>query len=349
MMQGRAVPAIPPVHYQLDAFPPRDLDWRRLAPLVGRANAAVGNYNGLIKALPNPEVLLSPLVTNEAVLSSRIEGTAVTLTEALAIEADPGASGITEEQRNDAEEVLNYRRALWHAASVIPERPLSQHVLRELHQLLMQGVRGHAKRPGAFRERQNWIGPPNGSLEEASFVPIPQEHLVEGMDRWIQYVQDRDHQDDLLVRLAIIHAEFEALHPFADGNGRLGRMIIPLFMYERGLLNKPSFFISGYLEARRDQYVDSLRAVSRAGAWTEWCCFFLEAVIAQAKENREKAEAMLALYQEMTEKVPKITRSQYSSKAVDFLFSYPIFTGVQFRKQSGISRTNCFQYTQPVA
>ncbi len=330
------------VTYHLGTFPPKELDWGRLVPLIGRANAALARYDGLIAAIPNASVLLSPLVTQEAVLSSKIEGTNVTMGEVLEIEAG-GDGDITQPKREDAEEIRNYRRALSFAAHSVTERPLSQHLLREAHALLMEGVRGRDKDPGAFRTEQNWIGSHGCSIEDAKFVPIPQEHLHAGLDRWAAYVASTE-EPDPLVQLAIVHAEFEALHPFKDGNGRLGRMIIPLFLHARGILSGPNFYMSGYLEVRREQYVESMRAISRDGAWTQWAAFFLEGIIDQASVNQHKAQQILHLYQATLAQVVDITHSQHAAKAVDFLFSRPIFASTHFTEGSNIPRPTALRF-----
>ncbi len=256
--------------------------------------------------------------------------------EVLEIEAG-GDGDVEQPKRDDAEEIINCRRALSFAAGALKDRPLSQHLLRETHALLMQGVRGRNKNPGAFRDEQNWIGPQGCTIEHASFVPVPQEHLLAGLDRWSAYVQDQQELDPI-VQLAIIHLEFEALHPFKDGNGRLGRMVIPLFLYARRVLSGPNFYMSGYLEARREQYVDSMRAVSRDGAWTEWCAFFLQGLIEQASENQNKAQAIIDLHARMQREVAERTHSQFAGLAVDFIFSRPIFSTTHFFEGAGIPR-----------
>jgi Fic family protein len=252
-----------PVHYHLGGFPPSTIDWPELVPSIGRANAALARYDGLIASIPNATVLLSPLTTQEAVLSSKIEGTVVTMGEVLKIEAGAGGD-LAQPKRDDAEEITNYRTALRFASAALVDRPLSQSLLRETHALLMRGVRGRDKDPGAYRNEQNWVGTHGCTIDQASFVPIPQSQLQTGMDSWSQYVSDSVERETL-VQLAIVHAEFEALHPFKDGNGRLGRMIIPLFLYERKLLSGPNFYMSGYLEVRRDEYIEALRGISRDG------------------------------------------------------------------------------------
>ena len=322
-----------PVKYHLDKFPPANIDWVRLIPLISAANKQLGLYDGLIKVIPNERVLLSPLMVREAVLSSKIEGINISLGEVLEIGA--GGNSVPQSKLDDAQEVLNYRLALSFAANTMSERPFSLHLLREAHELLMSGARGQNKKPGAFRKEQNWIGKPNCSIDDANFIPIPPEQLDGGMGRWFKYFQSVEELDQL-VQLAVIHVEFEALHPFMDGNGRIGRMIIPLFLYAKDILSGPNFYMSGYFEARREQYIEAMRAVSRDGEWTVWCEFFLEGIINQASQNQGKAQAILDLYLQMRESVREVTHSQYAGLAVDFIFSQPVFSTSEFAKASKI-------------
>lgn len=326
-----------PVKYHLGDFPPKNIDWTRLIPLIGPANAGLARYDGLLSAIPNAHVLLSPLTTQEAVLSSKIEGTHVTIGEVLEIEAGAESDTLTQPKRDDAEEVLNYRKAMRACTGDMEHRPMSQQMLKGAHELLMQGVRGRDKSPGRYRNEQNWIGPKGCGIEEASFVPIPLEHLQAGMDCWERYMASTA-ELDALVQLAILHVEFEALHPFKDGNGRLGRMLIPLFLYQRKLLSSPDFYMSGYLEVKREEYQERLRAVSRDGDWTGWCLFFLQGVSEQAAENERKARAILNLYDRVKTQVADLTHSQHSIRAVDFIFQSPIFSAPLFTNNSGIPR-----------
>ncbi|WP_081859005.1 Fic family protein [Desulfohalovibrio reitneri] len=298
-----------PVRYHLGKFPPTNIDLERLFPLIGPATIALGRYDGLLSAIPNKHVLLSPLTTQEAVLSSKIEGTNVTIGEVLEIEAGGESERMTQPKRDDAEEVLNYRKAMMACTKEMEQRPLSQHILRAAHDILMRGVRGRNKSPGQYRKEQNWIGSKGCTIEEASFVPIPPEHLQNGMDDWERYIQS-ENVFDALVQLAVMHVEFEALHPFEDGNGRLGRMLIPLFLYQRKLLSSPDFYMSGYLEENRDEYLECLRAVSRDDAWTDWCIFFLKGITEQANANDRKARAILQLYERLKTHVVDVTHSQ---------------------------------------
>lgn len=227
------------VRYRTGRFPPETLDWPRLIPLLGPGAAAVARYDGMLAAVPNPDVLLSPLTTQEAVLSSRIEGTQATMGEVLEFEAGWEAS--SPERREDIHEVLNYRSAMHEAQRLLADLPLSQRVIREMHKVLLIGVRGQGKAPGEYRRIPNWIGPSGCSIDQARFIPISADLLPGAMSDWEQYA----HADapDRLVQLAILHAEFEALHPFLDGNGRLGRMLVPLFLWQRKLIRRPMFYI----------------------------------------------------------------------------------------------------------
>lgn len=322
------------VHYHLGGFPPAELDWTQLIPLLGPTSAAVARYDGTLAAIPNAAVLLSPLTTQEAVLSSRIEGTQATMGEVLEFEAEGDTPGLSDERRADIHEVLNYRAAMRVAEKMLVEVPLSQRVIREAHKVLLSGVRGQGKAPGDYRRIPNWIGPAGCTIEQARFVPISADKLPDGMSAWERYA----HADaaDRLVQLALLHAEFEALHPFLDGNGRLGRMVVPLFMWQNGLIQRPMFYVSAFLEANRDEYYERLLAVSRDGDWTGWCRFFLGALKAQAEENQQKAAAILGLYERMKREVADLTRSQYAIHALDWIFERPIFKSSDFVASAGI-------------
>lgn len=317
-----------PVLYHRGGFPPSALDWPRLVPLIGPANAAVARYAGLLQGIPNPNVLLSPLSVQEAVLSSRIEGTQATMGEVL--EAAAGGARPNESTRKGADifEVLNYRAALNEATRLLSTLPLSQRLIRATHGVLMQGVRGRNKDPGEYRRVPNWIGVDGCALDQARFVPCPVDHLAAAMAAWETYLHVQ--APDLMVQLAIAHAEFEAIHPFLDGNGRLGRLIIPLFLYERRVLAQPTFYLSEYLEARRDEYYARLLAVSRDGDWTGWCVFFLTALIDQAQVNQNRVQAILDLYRVRKDWIIDATHSQHGVRALDWMFQQPIFNSRTF-------------------
>ena len=226
------------------------------------------------------------------------------------LEFEAGREPDSPARREDIHEIINYRTAMRRAEEMLVKLPLSNRVIREAHKELLDGVRGEGKSPGEFRRVPNWIGPPGCSQDEAKFVPIGADKLPEAMSAWERYI----HIDaaDQLVQLAILHAEFEALHPFLDGNGRLGRMLVPLFLWQRGLIRSPMFYISAYFETRRDAYNDGLLAVSRDDDWTGWCQFFLEAVRVQAQDNLKKAQGIIDLYEEMKRRVADLTQSRYA-------------------------------------
>ena len=323
---------MPPTHYHNGGFPPGNLDWPALIPLLGPAAAAVARYDGMLAAVPNADVLLAPLTTQEAVLSSRIEGTEATMGEVLEFEA--GRKAATPAKHEDVREVLNYRSAMREAERLLATLPVSQRVIRDAHRVLLSGVRGQHKDPGEYRRIPNWIGPPGCAIEDARFIPIGAQKIPAAMSEWERYA----HADapDRLVQVAVLHAEFEALHPFLDGNGRIGRMLVPLFMWHSGLIHRPMFYISAYFEERRAEYYERLLAVSRDDDWTGWCHFFLEAVRTQAEDNLAKARAILDLYDAMKRRVPELTRSQYAILALDWIFARPIFSSTDFVRAAAI-------------
>ena len=323
-----------PVHYHGGNFPPVKIDWEQLIPFVGPANAAVARYDGALAAVVNPAVLMSPLTTQEAVLSSRIEGTHATMAEVLEYEARGDSRDISPEKRGDIKEILNYRKALKRAEEMLAKLPLCLRIVKEAHTILLERVRGEGKSPGDFRKIPNWIGPAGCTIETATYVPIGADKLPAALGAWETYL----HGDapDRLVQLAIIHAEFEALHPFLDGNGRVGRMLVPLFMSQVGMIRKPVFYISSFLEANRDEYYERLLAISRDGNWTGWCAFFLKALKEQAEDNLAKTTQILDLYGAMRKNIAELTRSPYAAQAQDWIFSAPIFKATDFSEHSGI-------------
>ncbi len=326
-----------PVRYVEGAFPPEDrLDWPKLIPMIGPASAALARYDELLATIPGPDVLLAPLTTQEAVLSSRIEGTRATMGDVLGFEA--GERTISPDRQADVREILNYRAAMAGAIADLADLPLCQRVVLSAHRVLLSGVRGTGKSPGAYRRVPNWIGPPGSSPENATYVPIGPDKLPTAMDAWERYLHAT--VPDRLVQLAILHAEFEALHPFLDGNGRLGRMLVPLFLWQHGLIRQPFFYISAYLEQRRNRYYESLLTVSLADDWTGWCRFFLDAVKTQAEDNRSKAEAIFKLFEETTRWFSSVTRSRAAIDALRWLFANPIFSSSDFARMTEFIQAN---------
>ncbi|XHC25117.1 Fic family protein [Phycisphaerales bacterium ac7] len=323
---------MPPVQYHSGGFPPKNLNFEELVPLIGPASAAIARYEGVLHAVPNTQVLLSPLTTQEAVLSSKIEGTQATFGEVLEFEAAEDTA--TGEKRNDIREVLNYRAALRHAVSLMEELPLSQRLMRDAHSVLMQGVRGDNKTPGEYRRVPNWIGAAGCEQDQARFVPPGAGEIADLMSAWERYLHAE--APDRLVQMAVLHAEFESIHPFLDGNGRLGRLLVPLFLVDKKLLSGPHFYVSEYLESHRDEYYNRLLAVSRDGDWTGWCRFFLTAILRQAETNERKARQILDLHRTKRDWAADVTHSQYAGRAIDWWFERPIFKTTDYINSVGI-------------
>ncbi len=322
--------------YVPEPLPPDGIDWERHIPQIASANRALARYDGILQAIPNPELLLSPLLTQEAVLSSRIEGTQASLEDVLRFEANP------REQINDAaladiQEIINYREALHAAVDALRTRRLDTALICDLHRILLTDSRGMDREPGCIRDIQNFIGR-DARIEHAIFVPPAPEIVPGALDDWEAYLHREE--KDVLVQLSVLKAQFELIHPFCDGNGRIGRMLVPLIMYEKGLIRSPMFYISAYLERHRPVYYERLLAVSRERDWNGWITFFLHAIEEQAEENGKKAKAILDLYDEMKRTVPEVTRSQYAVAAIDAIFGTPIFSSSEFYERSAIPRVS---------
>jgi Fic family protein len=314
--------------FQPQRLPLNEIIWEPLIPLIGRANRALAHYDGVLYGVPNPEIMLSPLTTQEAVLSSKIEGTQATLGEVLKYEA--GEKPHAEEMQHDIQEILNYRRALRNAEKSLNTRPFNLNLLLELHDTLLDSVRGRDKARGRFRTEQNWIGRPNTPISQAYFVPPPPMFLMEYLDNWEKFYHQNS--PDPIVQLAIVHAQFEILHPFLDGNGRLGRILIPLFLHEKQLLSRPMFYLSEWLEEHREDYVSRLRELGRKdGAWDQWIAFFLRGVEEQAARNARRAREIMDLYERLKTQVIELTRSQFAVHLLDSLFCRPIFQSTHIK------------------
>jgi len=260
-----------------------------LVRALSDADRLIGRLAGEGGRLPNPHVLIRPFVRREAVLSSRIEGTRATLGELLAAEA--GAA--VDRSPADLREVANYVVALEHGLKRLKTLPLSLRLTRELHTKLMTGVRGGHATPGEFRKTQNWIGPPGCTLENAIYVPPPPEVLVKCLSAWEKFLHD--HSLPLLVQAALMHIQFEAIHPFLDGNGRVGRLLITLFLVERDVLPTPLLYLSAFFEATRGDYYHRLQSVHAKSEWGEWLVYFLNGVARQSEDALNRAERINTL------------------------------------------------------
>jgi Fic family protein len=308
--------------YIPDKPPLTDVDWESMITLIGKANRSLAFFDGVLQGVANPNLLLAPMTTQEAVISSRIEGTQATLVDVLKFEA--GQEPNEPRRQEDIHEIINYRRALLQAEHELKRKPFNLNLLKDLHGTLLDSVRGRGMGRGKFRTVQNWVGEPGSPIDKAQYIPPDPLLLMEHLDNWeIFYHME---QPDGLAQVGIIHAQFEIIHPFLDGNGRLGRMLIPLFLFEKKLISRPMFYLSEYFQAHRDAYVGHLRELGKdKNAWNAWLRFFLLAVDQQAQFNTIKARAIIALYDDLKEQVLELTHSQFGVPLLDLLFSRPIF------------------------
>jgi Fic family protein len=316
-------------------LPLDNLDWLKFINLIGKANFALAQYAGILQGMVNPALLLSPLTTKEAVISSRIEGTQATFEDVLKYEASPGK---TSPKTEDILEIINYRRTLEYAIEFLKVKPSCLNLCKDMHNILLDSVRGRDKSRGEFRTTQNWIGSPGSPIEKATYIPPPPDRLIELLDNFEKYLHSEE--KDNLVQLAIIHAQFEIIHPFLDGNGRLGRILVPIILVEKEMLNAPVFYISEYIDDNRDEYYDRLHGITKNNDWESWIEFFLITIIEQSKANSIKAKAILSLYNSMKEEIERTLHSQYSIRTLDTIFQNPIFNTTIFSLKSGIPKAS---------
>lgn len=329
-----AANVIEPVKYHYGTFPPSKLDYERLIDPVSTAMASLARYDQMLAGMHNSEILLAPLRNQEAVVSSRMEGTISTLDEILRIDAEDsgGDSNAFDNARSDAVETLLYARAMLRMQGQMEDgQPLSEFLIRSAHQMLLSFGRGRNMSPGAYKTEQNAIGERRNKI---SFLPISPESLPSGMQSLMSFIHDNPMNK--LLKTAISHVEFEALHPFKDGNGRIGRMMITLMLWEYGLIRRPHFYVSAFFEELRDEYIEAMRQVSAAGAWTEWCIFFLQGLHEQATRNIDTAKHILALYEDMKARFREELNSQWSVDALDFMFTNPTFRNNRFTASTRI-------------
>ena len=332
------------VNYHYDKFPPRNLDYGKFVEPLIKATDAVARYDQMLKNMHNSEILLAPLLNQEAVISSRMEGTISTMDEILKYEADHDAE--TENVTNVRSEIIEtilYQRALRATQKAMEDGyPLSQSLVKGIHQRLLSFGRGATKSPGEFKNEQNYLA--DKLKKKILFIPISPEKLQEGIDKLFQYIDQSTHP--ALVKTGIAHIEFEALHPFKDGNGRIGRMLITLMLWASGTISAPHFYISGYLEENKDLYIDTMRKVSEHGEWESWSYFFLEAVEQQAIRNLYIAENIRTLYEEMKTVFSDALSSKWSVNALDFVFTNPVFRNNKFSTNSGIPTASAARFTR---
>lgn len=322
------------VSYHLGQFPPDVLDYARLMPSIISATDSLARYDQMLTGLHNSEIFLAPLRNQEAVVSSRIEGTISTMDEIMQLEAESeNDEHAAAEFRSDVIETALYRRALNAAQRQLEEGwPLSEALIKSIHQHLLSFGRGAKKSPGEYKREQNYIGA-RGS-RQISFIPIAPEQLPSGMEALFTLMNDESLP--ILLRAALAHAEFEALHPFEDGNGRVGRMLITLMLWQGGAISAPHFYISRYFEDHNDEYLDRLRLVSEENNWAGWAEFFLQAVDHQARRNLEVAEDIRQFYEHMKSRFAELLGSKHSVAALDYLFTWPVFSNSRFTHEAGI-------------
>lgn len=313
-------------------LPPNiEVDWE-LATLLSAANAKLGELSGAGQLLPNPHLLINPFIRREAVTSSRIENTQSGLEELFLFEADE----MQPPAIPDVQEVVNYVRAMEYGIQRMQELPLSSRFLCEIHEILMKGVRGEHATPGFLRTTQNWIGSPGCTLMDATYVPPPVPEMKQCFSDLEKYIHS-DAREPALIQCALVHYQFEAIHPFVDGNGRIGRLLIILMLLEKKLLSQPMLYLSDFFEAHREAYYQSLLDVSQKGNWKAWLTFFLNGVRQQSEEALLTTQNLLTLNEEYRRiaKGPKVPKSV--NLLIDRLFGKPIVSISELTKTSGMS------------
>ena len=332
------------VNYHYGKFPPANLNYEKLMPFLIKATDAIARYDQMQKNMHNSEILLAPLRNQEAVISSRMEGTVSTMDEILKYEADfQNPEDNVEHVRSEVIETILYQRSLKMAQKALSDGyPISQSMIKGLHQHLLSFGRGAKKSPGEFKIKQNYLA--DRLKKKILFVPISPEKLQDGLDDLFDYITNNTSPS--LLKSAIAHLEFEALHPFEDGNGRIGRMLITLMLWQAKTISEPHFYISAYFEENKDRYIDTMRLVSEKNDWNDWCIFFLEAIEQQAISNLSIAENIRSLYEEMKVIFAEILSSKWSVIALDFIFTNPIFRNNKFTTQSGIPSATAARFTR---
>ncbi len=307
---------------------------KRIQSLLSEADRALGRLDGIITVLPNPNLFLAMFVKKEALLSSQIEGTQASLEGVLEFEAGM----LPEENINEIKEVVNYVKALNYGVERLQDFPFSLRLIKEIHKILISGTRGKLKTPGEFRKSQNWIGPPGASLNEATYVPPPPDKILSFMSNLEKYFYSKD-KNPPLIKSAVIHSQFETIHPFLDGNGRIGRLLIVFFLLWKKALKKPILYISFYFKKNREEYYNKLMEVRNTGVWNSWLEFFLRGVIETAEEATETAREIIALKDGIIKKLYENSISSiYAVRIIDLLFEKPLISTNEISKKIKISK-----------
>jgi Fic family protein len=302
---------------------PPTFDWHTgLVELLAKTERSLAALANIGYTFPAPHIMVRPFIYREAVLSSRIEGTHTTLSGLYAYKASQME---LIEASADAHEVHNYVVALEYGIKRLETLPVSLRLIREIHERLMTGVRGDLWTPGEFRRSQNWIGSPGSTLETATYVPPPVEEMHTALNALENFIHTPSDTPDL-VKLALIHYQFEAIHPFLDGNGRIGRLLIVLLLCEWNILPQPLLYLSAYFERNRLSYYEHLRTVSQKGNWQEWLIFFLSGLWEQAEEARKRVKALVALREKYAQLLKKERKTARLMQVIDFLLGQPLLT-----------------------
>jgi Fic family protein len=304
-----------------NSLPPKLAITIDLVNQLSEADRALSELAGVARTLPNPHLLIDPFVRREAVLSSRIEGTQASLSDLFFFEA----GSWKEKEVPDVREVHNYVKALEYGLARLKEFPLSLRLIKEIHAILTKGVRGHAQASGEFRRSQNWIGPAGCTLMEATYVPPPPNELMPTLDSFEKYLHSPPDFPPL-IRLSFIHYQFEAIHPFLDGNGRIGRLLITLLLCAENLLPQPLLYLSAYFEKYRKEYYERLLDVSQQGNWKDWVGFFLRGISSQSRDAIRRSDLLLDLWQKYRSDLQAARASALLLQLVDELFAFPAIT-----------------------
>lgn len=308
-----------------------------LVRTLSEADRALGELAGLGRAMPNPHLLIGPFLRREAVLSSRIEGTQADIADLYAYEAGQlPLPGMKSPPQPDVREVLNYVRALEFGIRRLDTLPVSLRLIRELHERLLDGVRGDEATPGEFRRSQNWIGRPGSAINNAEFVPPPVGEMHDALDKLEIHLHSEDGYPPL-VRLAMIHYQFEAIHPFLDGNGRIGRLLISLLLVHWKLLPLPLLYLSAFFEHHRDAYYALLLAVSELGAWHDWLLFFLRGIAEQSRDAVSRSKQLQDLQVGWRDQLTRGRASALLLRLADSLFDSPVLSIPDAQRLLGIS------------
>jgi Fic family protein len=303
-----------------EALPPKLVYDGELVTLLSHADAALSELSGLGRLLPNPHLLIAPWMAREAVLSSRIEGTRASISDVLIDEV--GGERVGAKPPDDLGEVRNYIVALEHGIERLPKLPLSLRLVKEIHAKLMKGVRGEKATPGEFRKSQNWIGAQGSTPATAAYVPPPVTEMNACLDKWEKFLHQRDKMP-VLVQCALMHEQFEAIHPFLDGNGRVGRLLITLFLIERGRLSQPLLYLSDYIDEHRQDYYDLLQRVRTHGDWDAWLRYFINGVHLIAADAVKRTTHVIELREDFRKRVSDKPKAL---ALVDHLFTNPYVT-----------------------